>query len=445
MTHHHTKQFAIVLGLGLTGASCVRYCLKQGWQVLVMDSRENPSQLDAFQQSFPTVEIRCGEFDLTRLLKADLIIASPGVDINLPVLKSVMAQGIELVGDVELFAQNCSAKIIAITGSNGKSTVCDCLGWIAAELGIDAVVAGNIGTPVLDLLEQPTPEFYILELSSFQIESLKSLKAEAVSVLNISADHLDRHQTLDNYAAIKRRLYTMTKSAAVNLDDKLTIDEFLPEQQCSFGSNDRATIWVKTDDNGFTVFYKNTELLQEQDCLLKGSHNGLNFAACLSLLTLVGIEITSDVIKAIQTYSGLTHRCQRVETTDGIEWINDSKATNVGATVAAIGGFYKPDSQLYLIAGGDAKGADISELGKTIQQCIQHTWVFGKDAALFERCLPKNLCSVVDDLNAAVSDCKTVVRKGDTVLFSPACASLDMYDNYQLRGDHFMQLVREAK
>jgi UDP-N-acetylmuramoylalanine--D-glutamate ligase len=431
----------IVLGLGLTGASCVNYCQRKGWPVLVMDSREQPPQLNDFKASHVEIEVLCGDFDENKLATAGLIIISPGVDFGHPALAKAKATQVPIVGDIELFAQENRVPIIAVTGSNGKSTVCDCLGWMFNHLGIDTIVAGNIGTPVLDLLQQPKPDLYVLELSSFQIETTQSLNAKVVSVLNISEDHLDRHGNMDNYVSIKQKLYTMAQAAAVNLDDPVTHCSQIPEQRLTFGSHSDADFKVTQEQNKFSIYHQHQVLLSESECQIAGFHNGLNLAACLAMAKLYGLLINERLLDVLRQYSGLEYRCQQVPTNDGVRWINDSKATNVGAAKAAIYSFAGQGGHLYLIAGGDAKGGDISQLSDDIQRFVTFSWVYGKDAELFLNVLPKTICQRVSDLTEAVYLAKQMAKSGDTVLFSPACASLDMYPNYKVRGEHFNQLV----
>ncbi len=432
-----------VLGLGATGVSCVRYCLRKGWPVRVFDSRTNPPQLDAFKQEFSQIEVICGEFDEIELAKSGLVIVSPGVDVNQPAVQKAVAQGIALVGDIELFSLECRRPVIAITGSNGKSTVCDCLGWVLEKNDFNVRVAGNIGTPVLDLLQLEQPDLYVLELSSFQIETLSSLKANVAVVLNVSEDHLDRHHSLDEYAAIKRQLYQMASSAVVNEDDPLTHDAFIPESRVTFGKAANADFRVLQTNDGFQVMRNGNVVISELDTRLKGFHNGLNFAACCGILEMMNLELSEKILLAFCEYAGLAHRCQRVDSDDGVIWINDSKATNVGAALAAIEGFasYKT---LYLIAGGDAKGGNISELSPAVNRWVKRVWVYGKDAHLFTEFLSPEICSRVNNLVDAVKLVKEVVKPGDCVLFSPACASLDMYSNYEARGKHFVELVQEV-
>ncbi len=259
-----------VLGLGITGASFVRYCLKKGWQVEVFDSRTTPPTLNQFKAEFPSVSIQLGAFEKEAFQDFDLILSSPGIDLNQPELAAAIRDyQLEVLGDIELFATYCQQPIIAVTGSNGKSTVCDCLGWTLSQLGIHNVVAGNIGTPVLDLIDTEQAEVYVLELSSFQLELMNEFKAKVVAVLNISEDHLDRHQNLETYSAIKRRLYQWGDSAAVNLDDPLTHDSHIPVNQRTFGLSDTSDYKVIQTDSGYVVEKLGEYLVEEKHALLK--------------------------------------------------------------------------------------------------------------------------------------------------------------------------------
>ena len=432
----------VILGLGLTGAACVRYCLKKDWPMMVMDSREEPTLFESFKQQYPTIELKLGDFSESTLLNAGLIIVSPGIDLRHPAIQAAIKHEIPLVGDVELFCLENSQPIIAVTGSNGKSTLCDCLGQVLQSLGVQCEVAGNFGQPVLDLLAQAQqPDVYVLELSSFQLETLSHLAADVAVVLNLSADHLDRHETLANYAQIKRRIYTQAKHIVQNADEALTQLSDANGPVLQFGQSADSDFVVTTNEAGYQIFYQGKCLLNESELQLKGLHNGLNIAACLAILLAYGIELNSNLYQALADYRGLAHRCQPVASDDDILWINDSKATNTGASLAAINSYTHGDGRLFLIAGGDAKGADIDELIPAIEQQVEHLWVYGKDAALFTNKLDATRCSRVSDLTQAVNAVKTIAQAGDRVLFSPACASLDMYSNYQQRGEHFMALV----
>ncbi|MEE4246935.1 MAG: UDP-N-acetylmuramoyl-L-alanine--D-glutamate ligase [Kangiellaceae bacterium] len=430
----------VVIGLGLTGTSCIRYCLSKGWPVIAMDTRTNPANLAQLQSDFNNVEFISGGLDQLVLENAGLIIVSPGVDLRLPEIQRAK-RTVSVVGDIELFAHEVKVPIVAITGSNGKSTVCDWLGYICQKSGVETKVAGNIGTPVLDLLSEPSPQLYILELSSFQLESLYSLNADVGCVLNISPDHLDRYDSYQDYVNTKLTIYSLSKIAVINSDESLTQD-IKSAHTITFGRGEQNDFRVVTDDSGFFITHRNKIIVREAEMNLTGIHNGLNAAACLAILHALAVDRSESVIQALKSYSGLSHRCQVVETNDNIIWINDSKGTNVGATITAIESIYQPNKNIYLIAGGDAKGADISQLSEIINKKIKYAWIFGKDSNLFESQLDN--CEVVADLPTAVHKASISATAGDTVLFSPACASLDMYKNYQARGNHFVDLLRGA-
>ncbi len=433
----------MVIGAGVTGTSVVAYCIKNNWPVICCDTRKTCAGEAEFKKNFPSVPLHLGDLDLSLLEQASMVIVSPGIDRELPIFTELEAMNIPVIGDVELFVKNCRASIIAITGSNGKSTVVDGLNFVLNQIGFKSCAAGNIGLPILDLAGQSL-DYVVLELSSFQLESLSSMKAKVGCVLNLSADHLDRHKTLENYAQIKRRIYQLSKLSVYNLDDHLTYPENLSDKALSFGKTQQATVYSLNEQDGFGVYYKQTKLLSETQCQLKGAHNGLNLAAMIAILEQLNIGIDESVISALSQYSGLKHRCNLVAEENNIAWINDSKATNVGAAVAAIQGFAKQYKRLLLIAGGDAKGADLSEMSDAILQNVAHTWVFGKDAKQFLNFLASNVVTHCQNLEEIVASILNFAKPGDCVLFSPACASLDMYKNYQERGEHFISLVNQG-
>ncbi|MCO7223994.1 UDP-N-acetylmuramoyl-L-alanine--D-glutamate ligase [Pleionea sp. CnH1-48] len=439
------KNPVMIVGLGLTGMACARYCQRKQLPFLMLDTREKPPAALEFIETFGAEQLKLGGLDQTVISTAGLIVVSPGVDLNTPALIAAKEQGISIVGDIELFVDECSTPIVAITGSNGKSTVCDALGYALNRSGIKTLVAGNIGTPVLDLLLQPQPELYVFELSSFQLESTYSLKAKVAVVLNVSEDHLDRHHTVENYAAIKRRIYRNAEHAIYNIEDSATHPQDVSGQVTSVGLTEDSDWHVHSGVDGFEIQQKGKPFLSENDTLLKGAHNGYNFAVCIAVADALGISELKTFCLHLASYAGLEHRCQRVLTEDGIVWINDSKATNPGAAEAAIKSFRSQKHALYLIAGGDVKGADIDELAELIQKNVSQCWVFGKDAGLFSHLLPETLCRQVTNMEQAVTAAKEAANEGDYVLLSPACASIDMYKNYQQRGEHFVSLVQGGK
>lgn len=447
------QKSVVILGAGMTGLSLLRYCLKKDAKITVMDSRYEPPLLEQFKEelsAFTEVEfdLVLGHFDKGVLSNADYILVSPGVDLNaLPVSRDSIAS--KLLSDIEIFAAETEVPIIAVTGSNGKSTVCDALGFVLNNVGKHTIVAGNIGLPVVELLEQESPELYVLELSSFQLDLVKSLKVSAACILNITEDHLDRHGSMAHYIRAKQSIYNNAGSCIFNFDDELT----RPNQfnslaknvtTLTFGQHEKADFRVVLESLGFSVEHQGEVLITENEVMLKGMHNGLNIAAIFAILTGLEIAIESNVLEALKQYPGLAHRCQRVELGDGILWVNDSKATNVGSAVSAIVSFRSKCNCLFLIAGGDLKGADCHELTRVINQQVDEVWAFGKDADILVAGITSGKAHHVKSLSEAVSGIKEKVKSGDCVLLSPAGASTDMYRNYQERGEHFIQLLQEA-
>lgn len=426
----------IVLGLGATGLSVVRYLTKQGIIPLVMDSREHPPGREELLRDFPEVLLLTGGFDCRYLVQASQIVISPGIPMDTPEIRAAIDMGIDIVGDIELFARTLADKapcVIGITGSNGKSTVTTLVGTMAAKAGIHCVVGGNIGVPVLDLLDRDY-DLYVLELSSFQLETTHSLKCISATCLNISEDHMDRYSDLSAYRQAKLNLYRQTKLAVVNRDDPLTYPNE-PMNQTSFGLS-----LPKGDEWGINhgmLVHGSTEYVAIEDILLVGSHNQANLLVAMALADSAGIE-KAVMVDVAKEFSGLAHRCELVAKRRGVSFVNDSKATNVGATLAALNGLSGHQGEIILIAGGDGKGADFSPL-TTAFKGVSQLITLGKDgdriAALFEG------ASKVETMADAVAQAAALGKEGDIVLLSPACASLDMYSNFMARGDDFRAQV----
>ncbi|PKH60596.1 UDP-N-acetylmuramoyl-L-alanine--D-glutamate ligase [Shewanella sp. Choline-02u-19] len=422
----------IVLGLGATGLSVVRYLCEQGITPLVMDSRMNPPGADKLAAAYPSVELIAGGFDCRYLVQASQIVISPGISVETPEVRAAFDMGIEVIGDIELFARalaNSPASVIAITGSNGKSTVTTLVGEMAAAAGRSYAMGGNIGIPVLDLLLEPK-ELYVLELSSFQLETTHSLNCIAATCLNISADHMDRYSDLESYRQAKLNLYDQSKSVLFNREDQLTLPNS-PMNQNSFGLDaPEVDAWGVVEGQ---IVHGSSQIMAISDVALVGSHNHANLIAAMALATAAGIE-RQYLIEVAQQFNGLTHRCEVVADIAGVTYVNDSKATNVGATVAAIDGLSEHLGELILIAGGDGKGADFSALATAlgkVSTLITLGQDGGKIAALKEGAL------AVNTMAEAVALANEVSTAGDIVILSPACASLDMYPNFMVRGDDF--------
>ncbi|GAA3545890.1 UDP-N-acetylmuramoyl-L-alanine--D-glutamate ligase [Zobellella aerophila] len=422
----------LIIGLGQTGLSCVRYCLRQGRVPRVMDTRLHPPGEDQLPAD---IGRHFGGLDVGQLLAAELIVVSPGVPLATPELQQALAAGVEIVGDIELFVRACPVPVVAITGSNGKSTVTTLVGEMAKAAGIRVGVGGNIGTPALDLLSEPL-ELAVLELSSFQLETTPGLRAAAATVLNISEDHLDRYDSLAHYRDTKLAIYRHAGLALYNREDNQTRPP--AGGGVSFGLDEReygrlrhrGRLWLSR-------FGK--PVLPVDELRIVGSHNQLNALAALALADEAGIPGAAQ-LKVLREFSGLPHRCQFVAEKNGVRWLNDSKATNVGATLAAIAGVAESvTGRLWLIAGGQGKGQDFSPLTPLLENSIAGMLCFGQDQARL-LALAKNTMAVAN-LPEAVAWCAAHASPGDWVLFAPACASLDMYANYVARGQHFITLV----
>ncbi|WP_406609566.1 UDP-N-acetylmuramoyl-L-alanine--D-glutamate ligase [Agarivorans sp. JK6] len=420
-----------VVGLGASGLSSVRFLLKHDVLPLVCDTRQQPPGLASLPDSLQVV---CGELPLKQLLECDVVIVSPGVALATPELQSLAKAGVQLMGDVELFCHYAEAPIVAITGSNGKSTVTSLLGEMAKHAGVNVAVGGNIGVPALDLLS-PQVELYVLELSSFQLETTKSLRAKAATLLNISEDHMDRYQGMGDYIAAKQTVYQNAEYTVINLDDELSQPQFKPQSSLSFSLHLDADYRLSEDQQ--YLMRGQQALLATNQLALVGTHNFANILAALALAEAAGLNIDA-CLQAAKNYQGLAHRCQLVARKQGVAWINDSKATNVGATLAALNGLAGGQGQLWLIAGGDAKGGDLRELKAAFSQ-VAGVVAFGKDKQRFKD-LDQRI-ELKEDLAESFSWCQQQAKEGDIVLLSPACASLDMYKNFEVRGQHFCELV----
>lgn len=435
MSNYDNVKIAVI-GAGITGQSCVRYLTAQGATVTVFDTR---------QASKNPLDVCWGEIQTDALLRFSLIVVSPGVSLQLPAIRQAKNAGIEIIGDVELFARANSLPTIGVTGSNGKSTVVSLLGEIFAESGLEACVSGNIGTPVLNTLSsvaadsQPSKAFdwYVLELSSFQLESTFSLSLNIACILNVSEDHLDRHGSMGEYIAAKQRIFSHAQSRIICRDDELTTYDN-PDQSLTFGLSSSA-VGMSWQADTQTIIYNNAEFLHFADCRLTGLHNVLNIQAASLIAIQAGIAHDS-IVAAVKRFSGLPHRYQNLSTPDSVNWINDSKATNPGATnVSLKAASSDTQGQVVLIVGGDAKQADLSQLAEQISMSVGYLIALGKDGREFMPFAKRAI--YVDSMEQAVCIAAEVAAPGDTVLLSPACASLDMFKNFEHRGECFTTAV----
>ncbi len=431
-------QRALVVGLGLTGLSCIRYLLGCGYKVSVVDSREHPPMLAALPVSDDLVACHTGGWNPALFRDPGLLVVSPGVSLREPVIARAIAHGVCAVGDIELFARATSAPVVAVTGANGKSTVTALLGVMCREAGLDARVGGNIGVPVLSLLDEVPPKLYVLELSSFQLETTYSLNAHAATVLNVSHDHMDRYPSLAAYAAAKARVFRGDGIMVLNADDATVMAMARPDRRVvrfALGAPSSADDFGLISKNDGTWLGRGGQAwIAAASVRLQGRHNLANALAAMALADILGVA-PEAMQRALSNFAGLPHRCQVVAHHADVLWVNDSKATNVGATLAALTGQTRP---VVLIAGGEGKGADFSLWRQALASRVRALVLIGRDAPLIERALDHVVPVVhASDMQEAVARAYELARAGDTVLLSPGCASFDMFRNYEHRGEVF--------
>ena len=447
----YQHQRVLVLGLGETGLSVLRWLRKEGAEVSIADSRLHPPGVDDIVKTYPDIKVHTGPFVLDVLMDCDFIVSSPGVPLAEPALQVAIAQGKRVIGDIELFALHrpASAKVIAITGSNGKTTATTLVGEICKRAGLNTVVAGNIGLPVLDTLSEKAPDVYVLELSSFQLETTYNLKVDVATVLNISEDHMDRYDSIEAYAAAKARIYDHATLAVVNRDDPASLG-LTTTEAVSFGLNEAQNYsdFGLIEANGTWLSSGKRKLMPVSDLKVQGQHNVANALAGVALCTNIGIE-KSAIIQTLRQFKGLPHRVEWVANIKDVDYYDDSKGTNVGATCAAIKGMTKngKPQKVVLLAGGDGKGQDFSPLLEAVQANARAIVLFGRDAPLIEAVLLVSELPIYDaiDLREAVAIAHKIASKGDAVLLSPACASFDMFKNYVHRAEVFIEAVKKLE
>ena len=433
----------LVLGLGETGHSALRWLENHGAILSVADSRKNPPNVDDLVHKMPQVDVYTGPFNADLLLKFQLIVISPGISLQEPAVQAAMNAGIPVIGDVELFAQHQPAgtKVIGITGANGKTTVTTLVGEMCKAAGLKVVVAGNIGLPVLDALTLPKPDIYVLELSSFQLETTHTLKLDVATLLNISEDHMDRYEDMEAYIAAKARIFEYAKVRVLNRDDRVSM-RFNNKDAVTFGLNEapnKDDFGVKTCEGNLCLTSGQRKLTLAKELKIAGLHNVSNGLAALAICASIGLERT-PVLSALKTFKGLPHRVEWVANIDEVDFYDDSKGTNVGATCAALAGL---PQKAVLIAGGDGKDQDFSPLAAAVIANARAVVVFGRDADKIEAVLLATNLPIYDaiDLREAVAIAHKVALPGDAVLLSPACASFDMFKNYIHRAEVFIDAV----
>ncbi|MFA9488695.1 MULTISPECIES: UDP-N-acetylmuramoyl-L-alanine--D-glutamate ligase [unclassified Mannheimia] len=429
MQNPYQDKIVTVIGLGKTGLSCADFLVKRNAKVQVIDTRANPAGADQLDKNIP---LHTGGLNSEWLLNSDLIVISPGLAVATPEIQQAIQAGVEVVGDVELFCREAKAPIIAITGSNGKSTVTTLTNEMVKQAGLKVGMGGNIGVPVLSLLDEDY-DLFVLELSSFQLETTHSLKAKAATILNISEDHMDRYDSIADYRNAKLRIYDNAENIIVNGEDAQTYPEQAVKNLIRFAEQNAEY----TMRNG-VLYAGDTAIINTNQMLISGRHNQMNALAAMALAEAANVP-REGIVKALQTYGGLPHRFQAVATNDGVRWVNDSKATNVGSTVAALNGLSVAGT-LYLLLGGDGKAADFSELKPLINKPNIVCYCFGQDGKELAKLSDQSV--LVETMQEAVAAIHPQLKKGDMVLLSPACASLDQFKNFEQRGDVFVSLAQ---
>ncbi len=431
---------SVVVGLGRTGASCVRYLAGQGVAVTATDSRPEPPGLAEIGPLARTLDIRVGGFDAALLDGAAQLLMSPGISLEEPIAQQARARGIEIIGDVELFARAARAPVIGITGTNGKSTVTSLVASMAGAAGLRVLAGGNLGEPALDLLDRPVPDLYVLELSSFQLETTFSLELLAAAVLNVTADHMDRYATVAEYARAKARILARAATMVLNADDPLVRGMRGAARAVTFSTRSAAADYTLVHRDGLIFLARRGEPVFDVGRMkITGLHNAANALAALALGEAAGLSLDA-MLSALQSFPGLPHRSAWVADIAGVRWVDDSKGTNVGATMAAVDGLPGP---LILIAGGEGKSQDFTPLAAALKGKVRHVVLIGRDApALKEALAGVSTTTRAGSMEEAVAAAAKVARPGETVLLSPACSSFDMFRDYGHRGDVFARAVR---
>ncbi|MCK4105885.1 UDP-N-acetylmuramoyl-L-alanine--D-glutamate ligase [Acinetobacter radioresistens] len=436
----------VVAGLGISGVSAVNLLHERGYQVAVTDSRTHPPGHDQIPAGIQT---SFGQLDTELLLQAEEIILSPGLAPQLPEIQQAIAKGIPVVGDIQLLRRATEVPIVAITGSNAKSTVTTLIGLMAKEAGKKVAIGGNLGRPALDLLKDQ-PELIILELSSFQLETTSLLNAEVAVVLNMSEDHLDRHGDMLGYHAAKHRIFQGVKKVVFNRDDALSrplVPDAVPVQSFGLNAPDMNQYGVLRDTDGTLWLARGRErLLKSTEMYIQGTHNIANALACLALGEAIGLPLNS-MLETLKSFKGLAHRCEYVDTVNNVRYYNDSKGTNIGATLAAIEGLGAAiaprKGKVVVILGGQGKGQDFKALRAAVQQYVKTVVLIGEDALKIEQSIEGSTEILkAATLQEVVQLCHAKADAEDVVVLSPACASFDMFKGYDDRGHQFVACVK---
>ena len=438
----------LVVGLGATGVSAIRFLARRGAIVLAADTRTAPPGIDALRAELPGIESRLGPFDPLLVEGVDAVVASPGVALREPLLQRAIRKGIEVAGDVEVFAgalrrRAAGARVLGITGTNGKSTVTALAGAMGEAAGLRTVVAGNIGLPVLDAIDSPEGEraqLFVLELSSYQLETTSSLALDAATLLNVTQDHLDRYDGMADYARAKERIFMHCRTRVVNRDDEWS-RALANDGAYSFGLGEpRARNEWGLDEKRAHLMRGDVSLVALDEMAMQGLHNAANALAAHALLCAIDAPAAA-LATALRTFKGLPHRVELVAETHRVRFYDDSKGTNVGATVAALEGMREP---VVLIAGGDGKGQDFAPLAAAVSARARAVVLIGRDGPAIGRAIEGAGVPIerAESMERAVEVAFELAREGDAVLLSPACASFDMFRDYKHRGDAFAQAAR---
>ncbi len=439
-----TNRKTAILGMGATGLSVAAFFETKDIAFDFADSRNEPPNLKAVSEQYTEAEIVTGAFDAEFLCRYNRLIVSPGISLSEPALVAAKEKGVELLGDLELFLEQVEAPVIIISGSNGKSTVTELVGQMAKDSGLVTAVGGNLGTPMLELLDQRN-ELYVIEASSFQLELLNDSRGAIAGLLNISPDHLDRYKNLQDYHSAKHRIFRGASKVVINREDVLTrplISTQIPMISFGLNQSDLGSFGVLQGLEQGYLSFGIERLMRIDQVALKGSHNIANALAALALGFSVDLPMQS-MLDTLKEFKGLPHRCQTVGNINSVAYINDSKATNVGATVAALKGFGAKDHKnIILIAGGQAKGQDFSALQKVAKDVVKRVILIGEDADKLKSALNDSVeIEMVDSMQSALFSSHQVAESGDVVLLSPACASFDMFEGFEHRGHCFIEAV----
>ena len=437
----------VVAGLGISGVSAVNFLHEKGYRVAVTDSRAVPPGHDQIPAD---VQTSFGQFDQDLLLSAEEIIISPGLDPKLPEIQAAIAKGIPVISEIQVLRRATDKPIVAITGSNAKSTVTTLIGLMAENAGKKVAVGGNLGRPALDLTKDD-PELYILELSSFQLETTSNLNAEVAVVLNLSEDHLDRHGDMMGYHTAKHRIFQGVKKVVHNRDVSLTrplVPDATPMQSFGLNAPDMNQYGVLRETDGTMWLARGRErLLKSSDMYMQGTHNVANALACLALGEAIDLPLDS-MLETLKTFKGLEHRCEFVKDVNGVRYYNDSKGTNIGATLAALDGLGAAievqQGKVAIILGGQGKGQDFTALRESLSKFAKVAVLIGEDRPVIEKAIEGTTTLLhAESLAEAVALCQQNTQPNDVVLLSPACASFDMFSGYPQRGHQFVALVNE--